>query len=57
VPGLRAVACQDVNDPDGGFSVSLWETLDAMQAYEQSAVFKQEIQPILQPFLRGVHHL
>jgi len=38
-------------DPDGGFSVSLWDTPDAMQAYEQSAVFKEEIQPTLQPFL------
>ncbi len=27
--------------------------LDAMQAYEQSAVFKQEIQPTLQPFFAG----
>ena len=40
-------------DADGGFSVSLWDSLDAMQAYEQSAVFKQEIQPTLQPFFVG----
>jgi len=54
VPGLRGRwLAQDVHDPDGGFSVSLWETLDAMQAYEQSAVFTQEIQPILQPFFAG----
>ena len=54
VPGLRGRwLAQDVNDPDGGFAVSLWETLDAMQAYEQSAVFKQEIQPTLQPFFAG----
>ena len=46
VPGLRGRwLAQDVNDPDGGFSVSLWDSLDAMQAYEQSAVFTQEIQP------------
>ena len=44
---------QDVNDPDGGVAVSVWDTLDAMQAYEQSAVFKQEIQPTLQPFFVG----
>jgi hypothetical protein len=36
-----------------GFSVSLWDSLDAMQAYEQSAVFTQEIQPTLQPFFAG----
>ena len=46
VPGLRGRwLAQDMHDPDGGFSVSLWETREAMQAYEQSAVFKQEIQP------------
>ena len=54
VPGLRGRwLAQDVNDPDGGFAVSVWDTLDAMQAYEQSAVFKQEIQPTLQPFFVG----
>ena len=54
VPGLRGRwLAQDVHDPDGGFAVSLWDSLDAMQAYEQSAVFKQEIQPTLQPFFVG----
>ena len=43
VPGLRGRwLAQDVNDPDGGFAVSVWDSLDAMHAYEQSAVFKQE---------------
>ena len=54
VPGLRGRwLAQDVQDPDGGFAVSLWDTLEAMQAYEQSAVFKQEMQPRLQPFFVG----
>ena len=54
VPGLQSRwLAQDVNDPDGGFAVSLWESLEAMHAYEQSAVFKQEIQPKLQPFFVG----
>ena len=36
VPGLRGRwLAQDVNDPDGGFAVSVWESLDAMHAYEQ----------------------
>jgi heme-degrading monooxygenase HmoA len=40
VPGLRGRwLAQDVHDPDGGFAVSVWDTPDAMQAYEQSAVF------------------
>src|SRR4029434_2311347 len=57
VPGLRGRwLAQDVHDPDGGFSVSVWDSLDAMQAYEQSAVLRQEMEPILQPFcVGGVH--
>ena len=56
VPGLRGRwLAQDGQDPDGGFSVSLWDSLDAMQAYEQSVVFQQEIQPILQPFFAGTY--
>ena len=54
VPGLRGRwLAQDVNDPDGGFAVSVCESLDAMHDYEQSAVFKQDIQPKLQPFFVG----
>jgi heme-degrading monooxygenase HmoA len=54
VPGLRGRwLAQDVQDPDGGFAVSVWDTLDALQAYEQSTVFRQEIQPRLQPFFVG----
>jgi len=54
VPGLRGRwLAQDVNDQDGGFAVSVWDSLDAMHAYEQSTVFKQEIQPKLQPFFVG----
>ena len=54
VPGLRGRwLAQHVHDPDGGFAVSVWDSLEAMQAYEQSAVFRQEIQPTLQPFFVG----
>ena len=54
VPGLRGRwLAQDVQDPDGGFAISVWDSLEAMQAYEQSAVFRQEIQPTLQPFFVG----
>jgi heme-degrading monooxygenase HmoA len=35
VPGLRGRwLAQDVNDADGGFSVSLWDSLDAMQGLQ-----------------------
>ena len=54
VPGLRGRwLAQDVHDPDGGFAVSVWDSFEAMQAYEQSAVFRQEIQPAMQPFFVG----
>ena len=44
---------QDMTDKDAGYAVSLWDSVEDMQAYEQSAVFKQEIQPTLQPFFVG----
>jgi heme-degrading monooxygenase HmoA len=44
---------QDVNDPDGGFSVSLWDTQENLQAYEQSEFFQQEIIQSLRPFFGG----
>ena len=54
VPGLRGRwLAQDVHDPDGGFAVSVWDSFEAMQAYEQSAVLRQEMPPILQPFCVG----
>ena len=57
VKGLRGRwLAQDVNDPNGGFAVSLWDTLEDMQAYEQSAVFKQEIQPIPPALFVGEYH-
>ncbi len=54
VKGLRGRwLAQDTKDPDGGFALSLWDTAEDMQAYEQSAVFQQEILPALQPFFVG----
>lgn len=54
VKGLRGRwLAQDLNDPDGGFSVSLWETQADLQAYEQSEVFQNQIRPALQPFFAG----
>jgi heme-degrading monooxygenase HmoA len=54
VKGLRGRwLAQDSNDPDGGFAVSLWETQEDMQAYEQSDAFQRQILPALQPFFVG----
>ena len=54
IKGLRGRwLAQDANDPNGGFAVSLWETPEDMQAYEQSDLYTQEIVPALQPFFAG----
>ena len=39
--------------PMGALPSACGTRLEAMQAYEQSAVFRQQIQPTLQPFLSG----
>lgn len=44
---------QDESNPDGGFSVSLWETLEDVLAYERSAVYREVILPSLHPFFAG----
>jgi heme-degrading monooxygenase HmoA len=51
ITGLRGRwLVQDVNDKDAGFAVSLWDSIEDMQAYEQSDFFKKEILTPLQPF-------
>jgi heme-degrading monooxygenase HmoA len=44
---------QDAETPDGGYSVSLWDTMENLKAYEQSELFQQEIIPALRPFFGG----
>jgi heme-degrading monooxygenase HmoA len=54
ISGLRGRwLLQDAQDKDTGFAVSLWESPEAMQTYEQSALFQQEFLPALQPFFVG----
>ncbi len=53
VKGLRGRwLAQDSGDKDTGFAVSLWDNLPDMQAYEQSALYKEIMAP-LQPFFVG----
>jgi heme-degrading monooxygenase HmoA len=53
IKGLRGRwLAQDEGDRDTGFAVSLWESLADMQAYEQSALYR-EIMSSLQPFFVG----
>jgi heme-degrading monooxygenase HmoA len=54
IKGLRGRwLAQDVQDPDAGYAVSLWDSLEDMRAYEQSDFFKREIIAPLQPFFIG----
>jgi heme-degrading monooxygenase HmoA len=54
VKGLRGRwLLQDTQDGDTGFAVSLWETPEAMQAYEQSDLYRKDFAPALQPFFVG----
>ena len=51
--GLRGRwLAQDSGDRDTGFAVSLWDNLADMQAYEQSALYREIMAP-LQPFFVG----
>jgi heme-degrading monooxygenase HmoA len=51
VKGLRGRwLAQDTSDKDAGYAVSLWDSLEDMQAYEQSDFYKKEILGPLQPF-------
>jgi heme-degrading monooxygenase HmoA len=43
---------QDTADKDTGFAVSLWDSPADMQAYEQSALYREIMAP-LQPFFVG----
>lgn len=51
IKGLRGRwLAQDTADKDAGYSVSLWDSAEDMEAYEQSEFFKKEILAPLQPF-------
>lgn len=51
IKGLRERwLVQDLNDKDAGFAVSLWDSMEDMQAYEQTDFYKKEILAPLQPF-------
>jgi heme-degrading monooxygenase HmoA len=41
---------RDISDPDSGYSVSLWDSLEAMAKYETTPLFRETVLPALQPF-------
>jgi heme-degrading monooxygenase HmoA len=51
IKGLRGRwLAQDMTDKDTGYAVSLWDSIEDMQAYETSEFYKKEILTPLQPF-------
>jgi heme-degrading monooxygenase HmoA len=53
IKGLRGRwLSQDTADRDTGFAVSLWDSLETMQAYEESPLYREIMAP-LQPFFVG----
>lgn len=56
VVGMRARwVTQDVNDPDNLFTITVWESADAVRAWESSSDFHDVFQARVKPFLAGSH--
>lgn len=41
---------QDTDDPDAGYSITLWETEADMRGYFDDKTFKEKVLPLVQPF-------
>jgi heme-degrading monooxygenase HmoA len=55
IPGLKGRwLAHAVDDPDAGYTMSLWADEAAMRAYESSEVLQQTILPHLSPFSRAI---
>ncbi len=44
---------QDVDDQDSGSTISLWQSEEALRAYERSDLLKSRISARLAPFFSG----
>jgi heme-degrading monooxygenase HmoA len=54
IPGLKGRwLSRAVDDPDAGYTVSMWESEEAMRSYEKSEILKKIILPALEPFFSG----
>lgn len=54
VPGLHGrYLARDLDNPDAGYSVSIWEDEASMRAYESSSLLKDKILPRLTPLFSG----
>ena len=50
---LGRMLCRDLDNPNAGYTLSMWEDEASMRAYESSAALKNEILPKLTPFFSG----
>jgi heme-degrading monooxygenase HmoA len=54
IPGLKGRwLAHAVDDPDAGYTISLWENEGAMRTYESSEILQNTILPRLKPFFSG----
>ncbi|MBK4737385.1 antibiotic biosynthesis monooxygenase family protein [Noviherbaspirillum pedocola] len=53
-PGLKwRLLSRDVNHPDAGYVVSVWDSLETLQSWESSDYFDKVFMPSIQPLLEG----
>ena len=54
IPGLKGRwLAHAVDEPDAGYTMSLWESEAAMRTYENGAILEKTILPRLKPFFSG----
>jgi heme-degrading monooxygenase HmoA len=54
IKGLRGRwLMRDVKDGDAGYSISLWDSMEAIDRYEKSEYYRRNVIPHLEPFFIG----
>ncbi|WP_114947821.1 antibiotic biosynthesis monooxygenase family protein [Microvirga calopogonii] len=54
IPGLRArLVTRDVNDPESMFTITIWDTVESVQAWEASEAYQDVFLAAVRPFLVG----
>lgn len=55
-PGLRArFVTQDVNDVESMYTITVWDSLESVQAWEASPAYRDVFLAAIKPFLVGSH--
>lgn len=53
-PAWRAgCVIRSLDDPDSGLSVSVWDSLEDLQAYEETEMYRGRVLPELERYLSG----